>query len=169
MRKHILAAGAASMLMASLAFAEDNQVPLPEDYAATFTNYLSLDRVQNPDQTIRLFANDIAMQGPGEDGKLPYGSVLVAEVYKARKNEAGEVKVSSLNRRIRGDFALIAVMQREKGFGDAFPEELKNGDWDFAAFKPDGSAADKDLNACRACHAPLVDSNHLFSLDHINQ
>ena len=54
-------------------------------------NYLSLDRVQDPDQVIRLFANDIAMQGPDKDGKLPFGSIIVGEIYKARLDSEGEV------------------------------------------------------------------------------
>ena len=33
----------------------------PDGYETAFENYLSLDHVQHHDQTIRLFANDIAM------------------------------------------------------------------------------------------------------------
>ena len=146
---------------------EAAEILFPEDYQTTFTNYLSLDRVQNPDQVIRLFANDIAMQGPAADGRLPYGSVLVGEVYKAKKNQDGSIASSLLQRRIRGELILIAVMQRDEKFGADLPVGLKNGHWDFAAFKPDGSHAGKDLNACRACHAPLVDTNHLFSYQHL--
>lgn len=151
----------------SIAYGEEKSIIFPADYNSTFTNYLSLDRTQNPDQIIRLFANNIAMKGPGADGKLPYGSILVAEVYKAKKNEDGTVISSALNRRIKGKLALVAVMQREKSFGDDLADGLKNGNWDFAAFKPDGSVADKDLNACRTCHAPLTDTNHLFSYQHL--
>ena len=154
------------MFLLSAVLAEENKIAFPQDYKATFTHYVSNDRVMNPDQTIRIYANNIASQGLGEDGKLPYGSVLVAEVYKAKKDENNQVIVSSLNRRISGDLALIAVMQREEGFSDNLPEGLKNEDWDFAAFKPDGSVAKKDLNECRACHAPLTETNHLFSYDH---
>ena len=125
---------------------QDNPIAFPADYQTTFTNYLSLDRTQNPDQVIRLFANDTALAGPGADGKLAYGSVLVAEVYKARKNAAGEVISSSLGRRIRGDLALIAVMQREEGWGESYPPNLSNENWEFATFKGDGSIAPKDLN-----------------------
>ncbi len=151
----------------SLAISGNNNIQLPVDYRSTFTNYVSNDRLMNPDQTIRIFANDIAMQGPGEDGKLPYGSVLVAEVYKAKKDKEGKIITSNLNRRVRDKFVLIAVMQREKGFSDNLPDGLKNEDWDFAAFKPDGSLAEKDLNECRACHAPLTTTNHLFSYQHL--
>jgi len=161
-----------SVFMMSLAVSAqsaDPQVALPEDYRTTFTNYLSLDRVQNPDQTIRLFANDIAMQGPGEDGKLPYGSVIVAEVYKAKKDAEGNVITSELNRRIRDKMALIAVMQREEGWGEQHPEGIRNGNWEMAAYTPDGSDAGKDINACMACHAPLVDRNFVFSYSHLKK
>lgn len=103
-----------SALLLVSVLAEENKIAFPQDYKDTFKIYVSNDRVMNPDQTIRIYANDIAMQGPGEDGKLSYGSVLVAEVYKAKKDENDIVIVSSLNRRIAGDMALIAVMQREK-------------------------------------------------------
>ena len=159
-----------SIILISLSFvahSDNNEIKFPANYSSTFTNYVSNDRIQNPDQTIRLFANDIAIMGPDEEGKLHYGSIIVAEIYKAKKDENGDVAKSILNRRIRGELALIAVMQREKGFSDDLPKELKNDDWDFAAFKPDGSIADKDLNECRACHAPLTTTNHLFSYQHL--
>ena len=147
----------------------DPTISFPTGYEDTYSNYLSLDRVQNPDQTIRLFGNDIAMQGPGEDGKLPYGSIIVAEVYKAKKDDEGNVITSSLGRRIRGEMALIAVMQREEGWGESHAPGLRNGNWEFAAFTPAGAIADKDLDACRACHAPLTETNHLFSFDHLKK
>lgn len=153
----------------SMAMAEDKpgEIKFPEGYSANFTNYLSLDRTQNDDQIIRLFANDIAIKGLRETGAFPDGSVLVGEIYKARKNAAGEVIETDLGRRVRDKLAVIAVMEKRKGFGDRLAPEFKNGDWDFAAFKPDGSAAGKDLNQCRACHAPLAGQQHVFSIDHL--
>lgn len=159
----------AFLLFAAQGAEQDEQIPFPADYRTTFKNYLSLDRTQNPDQIIRLFANDTALAGPGTGGKLPYGSVLVAEIYKARKDAEGQVVTSSLGRRIRGDLALIAVMQREPGWGDEHPPELSNENWEFATFKPDGTIAPKDLDACRACHAPLDQTHHLFSIEHLTK
>ena len=158
-----------SIFLAPAAYSEDGKmIAFPADYASTYTNYLSLDRTQNPDQIIRLFGNERAMQGPGSDGKLPYGSVLVAEIYKAKKDADGNVLTSPLGRRIRDKLALIAIMQREPGWGEEHPPALNNGNWEFATFKPDGSVAEKDLNACRACHAPLTATNHLFSIQHLS-
>lgn len=147
----------------------ESGIEYPVDYRSTFSNYLSLDRIQEPDQIIRLYANDAAMKGPNETGQLPFGSVLVGEVYKAQLDDSGNVKVSSVGRRLRGDLALIAVMERRQGFGEDLPDNLKNEHWDFAAFKPDGSVAEnKSLNSCRECHAPLKSTHHLFSYEHLN-
>ena len=119
MKKAIFAVCLASLplLLVAQGGEQDSPIQYPEGYETTYSNYLSLDRVQNPDQVIRLFANEPAMAGPGPDGKLPYGSILVAEVYKARKDADGNVITSSLGRRIRGELALIGVMQRERGWG----------------------------------------------------
>jgi len=149
--------------------ADEEKVTLPENYRETFTNYLSLDRTQNPDQVIRLFANDIAMQGPGDDGKMPYGSIIVAEVFKAKLDADDKVVLSSLNRRIRDKMVLIAIMQREEGWGEQYPEGVRNGNWDMGAFKPDGTTAGKNMVECLACHAPLASTNFLFSYEHLKK
>ena len=161
--------GGVSMVISSIATGQDQKISFPENYRETYTNYLSLDRVQNPDQVIRLFANDIAIQGPDKDGKLPFGSIVVAEIFKAKLDSEGEVITSSLGRRIRDSLMLIAVMQREQGWGAQYPQALRNGNWEYAAFNPDSSTADNDINACLACHAPLSNTNFLFSYDHLNK
>ena len=74
-------------LIASVALADEEQVSFPANYKTTFENYVSLDRVQNHDQIIRLFANDIAIEAAKEGRELPNGSVLVGEVYKAKKDQ----------------------------------------------------------------------------------
>ena len=155
------------ILNAYTASAEDSPIQFPTDYKATFTNYLNLDRTQNPDQIIRLYANDIALKGMRETGEFPDGSVLVGEIYTAKTDQDGNIIVSQLGRRIIDKFALVAVMEKQAGWGERFAEGLKNDDWDFAAFKPDGTTAEKDLNSCRACHAPLVESQHTFSYEHL--
>ena len=157
------------LALATPAAADSDRVRFPVQYSTEFTQYLSLDRTQNPDQVIRLFGNELAMRGPGEDGSLPYGSVLAAEIYSARTDAAGNVVTSELGRRIKDRLVAIAVMEKQEGWGEAFAEPLRNGDWDFAIFSPGGKRLDKDLNACRACHAPLDDRDHVFSYRHLTR
>ena len=154
-------------LIASAAVAGDERIAFPSTYKSTFTNYLNLDRIQNEDQIIHLFANDTAIEAAQAGRELPNGSVLVGEIYAARKDENGKVQKSSLGLRIRDKLAAVAVMQKGENWGAAMPEDLRNGDWDFAIFSPDGTRLEKDLNACRQCHAPLTGTQHLFSLEHL--
>jgi len=164
----VVAALGSVLALQPAAVGADEKITFPADYAQTLKNYLSLDRTQDPDQIIRLFANEKALEAAKAGQPLPEGSTIVAEVYKAKLDKDGNVIVSTLGRRIRDKLALIAVMQkRGEGFGKDLPEELQNNGWDFAAFKPDGSDAGKDLNKCRACHAPLKDTQHLFSIEHM--
>jgi len=152
----------------SCAMAGEERIAFPADYRTEMVNYVSLDRTQNPDQTIRLFAPRAALDAAKAGEELPDGTVLVAEIYKARMDEDGKVITSSLGRRIRDKFAAVAVMEKGKGWGETFPAGLRNGDWDFAIFSPQGERlVNKDLNECRACHAPLEKSQHLFSLEHM--
>jgi len=164
----IVAATASLAVGATLAFAQapDDRVGFPADYATTFTNYVSVDR-QNGTQVMRIFANDIAMQGPGPDGRLADGAIIVGEIYPALVDGEDNVVITDLGRFIRGDLAAIAVMEKQAGWGDVFTDELRNDDWDFAIFSSTGERRDADLDACRACHAPLGDKDHVFSFRHL--
>ncbi len=162
------ATAAALLTVASLANAEEERIAYPDNYRADMVNYLSLDRTQNDDQVIRLFAPKEALEAAKSGGEIPYGTVLVAEIYKAKKDAKGEVVVSDLGRRIRNKFAAVAVMKKGQGWSEKYPEELRTGDWDFAIFNPAGERlVKKDLNSCRSCHAPLKDTQYLFSFDHM--
>lgn len=154
--------------IATTAFAAEERIAFPGDYKS-FNNYLSLDRTGNEDQIIRLFANSIASKGPDAEGKLPEGSVLVGEIYKAKVDKDGKPVESTLGRRLRSELKAIAVMEKRAGWGATIPEEFRNGDWDFALFSPDGKRLNKDLNGCRSCHAPYAETDHLFSYEHLKQ
>lgn len=169
MRRALSIAATALLATTSAAGAEQPRMPFPEGYRTSFENYLSLDRVQNPDQIIRLFANTAAMDAGREGRELPEGSILVGEVYAAKKDAEGKVVTSSLGRRIRDKLLAIAVMEKRAGWGATLPAAYRNGDWDFGLFSPAGTPLDKDLNACRKCHAPLASTQHLFSLQHIGK
>ena len=167
MMRALLGAGLGLGLFASGAVAGPENVNWPADYKMAFTNILEGDRTANDKQVIRIFANPAAVQGARSDGKLPYGSVLVAELYSAKLDADGEPVISGLGRRIIEKLAAIVVMERGKGFDAEYPEELKVGDWEFAVFSPAGKRLEKDVTGCRACHHPLNDSEFVFSYEHI--
>ena len=170
MNKNVMTAMAvvATLIGAPAALAQEDRVlAFPQEYRTEFIRYYSGDRLLAEEQTITLYANSIAAEGARKDGKLPAGSVLLAEIYAARKDADGNVIASGLGRRVQGELKAIALMERRDGWDDQYSDELKVGDWEFEVFSPDGKNLGKDTTACRECHQPLGDAEFLFSLEHL--
>ena len=77
------------------------------------------------------------------------------ENHKAGLDADGSLRKGADGRLVKGETAAIYMMSKGPGWGSGVPAALATGEWVFAAFKADGSKSDADLNACRACHAPL--------------
>jgi hypothetical protein len=148
--------------------AEDGDVALvlPADYRR-YGSYMISDRLGQEDQVIALFANDVARDGARADGELPYGSVIVGEIYKASTDADGVVELSEVGRRIPAEPAAIVMMERRPGNDERYPANLQVGDWEFEVFSPAGDNLAKDTTACRECHAPLAETEFTFSHAHL--
>ncbi|MGI9506731.1 MAG: cytochrome P460 family protein [Geminicoccaceae bacterium] len=145
---------------------DDVVLQLPANYKDQGP-YMISDRLLQEDQVIVLYANATARFGAKGNGKLPDESIIVGEIYAAKKGADGEVIESQVGRRIPGELKTIVMMQRRAGWDDQYPDELKVGDWEFEAFSPSGENLGKDTSACRECHHPLTDTEFMFSYDHI--
>lgn len=167
MLRTLLAAGIGIGLFATAAAAGPEKVNLPADYKKTFTSYYEGDRIGNDKQFIRLFANETAAMGAAKDGKLPYGSVIVGEIYSVKVDGEGNTVESALGRRIVDKLAAVVVMERGEGFDKGYAEELTVGDWEFAVYSAAGEKLDKDVTACRECHHPLQDKEFMWSYEHL--
>lgn len=180
MKKSLIAAAALSTALTGCSFFggsdevattgagkfDDVVLKLPETYKETGP-YLISDRLGQEDQVIVLYANATARFGARTDGKLPDGSVLVGEIYTAKKDADGEVIESQVARRIPDELKTIVMMERRTGWDDQYPEELKVGNWEFEVFSPSGENLGKETTACRECHHPLTDTEFTWSFDHI--
>lgn len=167
MRTSILAA-AASVLFGALAVnavAEDRVLTLPENYQTTFEKYLIADRMLNEDQVIAVYADAKTRAAARAGEPIPDGTVIVAELYKAKLDEDGEVAESLIGRRIPEKLAAIVTMERRAEWAEQYPDDLKVGGWEFEVFSPTGENLGKDTTACRECHQPLADSEFLYTYD----
>lgn len=145
---------------------DDVELILPADYRS-YGTYMISDRLGQEDQVIALYANDVARDGARADGKLPNGSIIVGELYKAKTDADGEVIYSAVNRRVPGEMLAIVMMERQEGWDDKYVEELTVGDWEFEVFSPAGENLGRDTTACRECHHPLTDTEYTFSYEHL--
>lgn len=129
----------------------EDRVGFPEGYQTNFGPFYLFDRPDN--RSVRpVFANEQAASAkPGEP--FPYGSILVMETYRAVVDEEGKPALDPDGRFQRGELGGIFVMRKEPGFGAEYGPQ-RNGEWEYVAFRPDGSYASppQATNSCATCH-----------------
>ena len=121
-------------------------------------------------QVRHYYANDITLIAARRGESLPDGSVLFVEIFKA-KLDADQKAIMGADGFFEKD-KLIAftAMEHQKGWGDGFPDLMRNNDWNYAVFK-----ADKMLKTgvnqarCLVCHKPLAASSYVFSLKQVTE
>jgi Cytochrome P460 len=169
MRTTLLAA-AAIWLLGSGALAGPEDVSFPEGYLEDFTHYSTINRADDRKQVVKIFANDVALSSAEDGAPLDSGAVLVMEVYKAKLDADEKPVVGSDGFFVPGEMALIAVMETRSGWGKDYPDAWRNGEWEFAAFKPgDHALVERDYQPCFECHKPLGESDFVFSFDALSE
>lgn len=126
--------------------------------------YAEVDR---PDlkQVRHLFAAPETARSAKPGAPLPAGAVLTMEIYAARADDRGEPIRDESGRLVRGDLNAIFVMEKRTGWGAAYPDDPRTGEWEYARFTADGRPGPADTRACLACHKPKADQDYVFSSD----
>ena len=58
----------------------------------------------------------------------------------------------------------VFVMEKQEGFGQEYPPEKRNGEWEYAWFQPDGSRkADAEFDGCFSCHLNRAERDFTFT------
>ncbi|NKB82429.1 MAG: hypothetical protein GKS05_11185 [Nitrospirales bacterium] len=130
---------------------KDGMLPFPTNYTS-FPPFLK--DIQKPNAVRDIYINAIgtsAQQGE----QFANESILVMAIYNAQKDENGNFKKDHHGNLIKADLAKIYIMQKGKNWGNHAPSTLKNGDWIYSAFKPNGDRLEVEYTKCRSCHMPL--------------
>lgn len=150
-----------AMAPAEPADPSEDRVGYPENYRDEFTVFYEFDRPDNKTARV-IWANDAAASITQEayqavpvapDAPFPYGSVLVMEVFRTERDEDGNVVLDENDRYVRGDLFGTFIMRKEPGFGAKYGHQ-RNGEWEYMAYRPDGSQLlpPDSTQACAACH-----------------
>jgi len=57
--------------------------------------------------------------------------------YKAQVDAAGNPVKDANGRFVKGDIVGITVMEKRAGWGTEYPDDIRNGEWEYSAFGPD--------------------------------
>jgi len=130
-----------------------DRVGFPSGYRDTYKLFYVFDNYQNR-QIRAVYGNPMAASvSPGQVFNFPYGSILLFESYSVREDAAGEPLLDRNGRFIPNVFNTIFVMRKERGFGADY-RELRNGEWEYVAYRPDGTYATmpSGSGSCALCH-----------------
>jgi plastocyanin len=130
-----------------------DNVRFPAGYPAGYTLFYTFDNYQNR-QIRKVYGNAIAASvKPGTVFNFPYGSIILFEGYSVKEDASGEPLLDENGRFIPNVLTTIFVMRKERGFGADY-KELRNGEWEYASYRPDGSNATppSGTGSCALCH-----------------
>ena len=97
---------------------------------------------------------------------VPSGTVLTMVHFKARVNDKGELVKDPNGRLVMGDLDRISVMEKRTGWGAEYSDDIRNGEWEYALFRPDGTRNETaNIKACFQCHKPKAAQDFVFSAE----
>jgi hypothetical protein len=153
-------------LIAVTARAGGDKVAFPANYASG-TLYTTVDRADNKQYRELYVSPPAAIEAAKKGEPLPSGTVLTLVQYRAQLDPQGNPAKDANGRFIKGDLLAYTVMEKRTGWGTEYPENIRNGEWEYQAFKADrtpNTAA--NLTNCFTCHKPLdPKQDFVFSYD----
>lgn len=154
-------AGARSALLPNVA---KSNVSFPEGYRETFTKYHVINFPATR-QVRYYYANSAAVQAAKAGKPLPDGSVLFAEVYAAKLDDAKNPLKGADGFFVAEKLLFYTAMASGAGWGSEIPDMLRNGNWHYAVFTLDKKPRPGVNQAeCLACHKPLDKVSYTFTL-----
>jgi plastocyanin len=163
------AAVASACGLAALAFAQaqvaggPNKLAYPEGWDKGVM-YATVDRYDT--KQYREFWGPPEAVAAARAGKpIPYGTVLTLAAYAAKVDAAGVPVKDANGRFIKDKLLAVNSMMKGQGFGADIPAAIRNGDWIYQSFTPDGKVNDKaNLTACFQCHLPFAKDDYLTNM-----
>jgi len=142
---------------------EDGELQAPADYK-TWPKFLSA--VQRPDarQVREIYMNPVAGDATAAGG-FPDGTVFVMENYAAKARVDGTLETGFDGKLVKGELLRVFVMGKNPGWGARVAGPLRNGNWVYAAWLPNGRKAPDDTDTCRACHLPVSGKDFVHRYD----
>jgi plastocyanin len=153
---------AATVFVARHGAAGPDKIAFPADFKS-HTLYTIADRY-DVKQYRELYATPAAVQAAKAGKPLPDGTVLTLVQYKAQVDAQGTPLKDAKGRFMKGDLIAYTVMEKRKGWGAEYPDDIRNGEWEYSAFAADGKFNDKaNYKACFQCHKPHDQQDYVIS------
>jgi plastocyanin len=154
---------AAGLFASQAAHAGGDKVTFPEGFDKGVM-YGTVDR-HDIKQYRELWANKGAVDAVKAGKPIPSGTVLTLVQYKARVDDKGNPVKDANGRFKKGELVAYAVMEKRRGWGGEYKDDMRNGEWEYQAFKADKTVNSMaKLDTCFTCHKPHAGQDFVISL-----
>lgn len=146
-----------------------DRVNFPKDFKDSYSHYTTIS-FEKRKQVRHYYANPEAVAAAKAGEAFPAGTLFFVEVFKAKLDADGKPVTGDDGHYLEADLAAYTAMEKQTGWGDAVPEILRNDDWRYSVFTPDGThKPGVNEAACLACHQPLDSTDYVFSIDALKE
>jgi plastocyanin len=126
--------------------------------------YATVDRYDIK-QFRELYASKEAVDAVRAGRPAPSGTVLTIVQYKAKTDDKGNPVKGQDGRFVKDGIVGYGVMEKRTGWGAEYPDDLRNGEWEYQAFTADKKVNEKaNLRSCFQCHKPHEKQDFVMSL-----
>ena len=161
----IVLAAAATLTVAVPVRAGGDKIAFPEDYAKGAL-YTTVDRPDNKQYRELYVSPASALEAAKKGEPLPSGTVLTLVQYAAKLDPQGNPEKDANGRFIKTNIVAYTVMEKRNGWGTEYPDNVRNGEWEYQAFKADKTVnTGANLTACFNCHKPLDKQDYVYLYD----
>ena len=98
--------------------------------------FTTVDRPDNK-QFREFYTSAAALDAAKKGEPLPDGTVITMLQYAAKLDAQGNPEKDANGRFIKGNLLGYAVMEKRTGWGAEYPDNVRNGEWEYQAFKAD--------------------------------
>jgi plastocyanin len=159
-----------AMSVSGTVLAGPEKIKFPSDYLKGEL-YQTLDRY-DVKQYRELYATPGAIEAVRKGKPIPAGTVLTLVQWSVEQDANGVPLKGANGRFIKKDIIAHTVMEKQAGWGADYPSDWpRNGEWEYAAFTPDGQPnpkANANNKACFTCHLPHAKQDFVISLAKLN-
>lgn len=133
------------------------------DFKKDMVSYVAVDRYDM--KVIRRMYATAETLARKDFKTLPYGTQLVMVDEKAKLDEKGDFVRDENDRFVSsGEITRVSVMEKGKGWGAQYPDYLRNGEWEMAAFDSKGKIQSAvKLEACFQCHTSREETDYNYT------
>jgi plastocyanin len=167
--KYQVVALLAGVCVAAQAHAGPDNIKFPSDYLKGML-YQTLDRPDSK-QYRELYTQAEVVEAVRKGQPIPHGAVITLVQWSVQQDDKGAPLKDANGRFIKKDIIGHTVMEKRAGWGAEYPPEMRNGEWEYAAFTADGRPNEKanaNAKACFTCHLPHAKQDFVISLAKLN-